>query len=574
MTDADFSRFSIPLSTQRRVFQRLFERAQAFAADVPNANERANAVVKTLEILRLERSVYSTEEPDAAFLDDWRRRAETTLDDARRAISTVESRGERSYLRRLALDAALALNAFDATFFNENAAVGLLAEIDDAEERQNALAVYSNRLADRIFRFKRSDGPERAKAFAALDEIEDLRSFERAAGAVVAAVLFAALQRNDAPKATFSCDATLDLTPFGTDVADVWEQFESPGGFLELCERAANDFLDLDAPTSASRQEIELRQAFNAETSRRLAAILTALDSGRDADGTPLDASALEELQTVVVEAIVASPFALERGEFFRTFFERAGTLDAFFPVFERLAEAEKATRNDANACLRSFYRLSPESCAQEKERWLDSLRRVANDAASNAVDVRVKLDRLTTYVELEFRFGDKTKGKEIVRDLLTLLPRLDSPFERARFYRRLVATHLDASYPKAAQKLARLWESELAAVEPDDLRDAAFVDAFDLYSQVANFDATTLSKFTATVSAPLARLEIETSAELDLLRFQEVERNSSTDDKLDALVESTFRRLETLAETPPDEAVFALVKIADAFARRVGVPR
>ncbi len=566
MTDDRFSTFRLELPLKSRVFQRLFKRAQAFAAGVSNANERANAHVKSLEILCLERSLYPTESLDDSIFADWRRRVETTLDAAKEAISAVESRGERSYLRRLALDAALALNAFDAMFFIEATADAFLAEIDDAEERQNALAVYSSRLADRIFRFRRSDGPERAKAFALADEIEDLRSFERAAATVAAAVILDATKRSGANDFSFPPNATLDLTPFGADVVAIWEQLESSGGFLELCERAANKFLALDAATPPARAEIELFQAFNVETRRRLAAILTALDSGVDADGEPLDESDREELQIVVGEAIIASPFALENGEFYRAFLERSRNLAAFFPVFARLAEAEQATRDDAKPCLRSFYRLSPENCALEKERWLAVARRVANDATSTSCEPRVKLDSLTTFAELEFQFGDKAKGKEVVRDATSILPRLPSPFERARFYRRLVALHSNASYPKAAQKLARLWFAELVAIEPEDLRDAALADAFDLYSLVVNRDETRLNEFVEAVSAFLPGVELETRLQLDLLFSQSVATESA---RLDALVESTLARLETRDETSPDEAVFTLVKIAAAFADR-----
>ncbi|MBR4834118.1 MAG: hypothetical protein IKU86_07290 [Thermoguttaceae bacterium] len=570
MPDAVSPRFQVPTSTKRRVFQRLFERAQAFAAAVSNANEQANALVKSLEILRLERELYATKTLDAPSLADWRLCVKTTLDAAKEAISAVESRGERSYLRRIALDAALALNAFDATFFNEKAADDFLAEIDDAEERQNALAAYSSRLAERIFRFKQSDGSERVKAFALVDEIEDLRSFERAASTVAAAVLFDATSRNTTRESDLSLNATLDLTPFGDDVAAVWEQFESVGGFLELCERAANEFLNFNDATPPTRAEIELRRAFNAETRRRLETILTALDSGFDADGNSLDENDREEMQNVVAEAVASSPFVLQDGDFFRAFLDRSCNLAAFFPVFERLSEAEKASRSDANCRLRSFYRLSSEDCAQEKERWLDAARRVANDAESTNAEFRVKIDRLTTFAELEFQFGDKAKGKETVRDLLSSLPRLDSPFERARYYRRLVAIHLKAAYPKAAQKLAQLWLAELAAIEPEDLRDAALVDAFDLYAKVVKSDATALTEFVATTSASLARVELQTRRNLDLLFSQEVGADATElASRLASLADSTLQQFEALDETPPDEAVFALVNIADAFARR-----
>ena len=43
----------------RPVFQRVFERANAFAAQGLNANERANAFVKSLEILNLERRFFN-----------------------------------------------------------------------------------------------------------------------------------------------------------------------------------------------------------------------------------------------------------------------------------------------------------------------------------------------------------------------------------------------------------------------------------------------------------------------------------------------------------------------------------
>ncbi|MBR4977076.1 MAG: hypothetical protein IKY61_08465, partial [Thermoguttaceae bacterium] len=151
----------------RPVFQRLFERASEIASRALNANERANADVKALEILRLERLLSPPSfERDAASsndatLADWRLRVANALEAVRQSIAKVESRTERAYLSRLALDAALVLNAFDATFFTESTADALLAEIDDAEERQNALVAYSKRLAARIARFHLSDAPER-----------------------------------------------------------------------------------------------------------------------------------------------------------------------------------------------------------------------------------------------------------------------------------------------------------------------------------------------------------------------------------------------------------------------------
>lgn len=566
------------LAPFRPVFQRFFERANEIVSQAPNANERANAAVKALKFIHLESLLYPTSPELAdALLADWRRRAENAIETARQAIATVESRTERAYLRRLALDAALLLNACDRTFFVEQTADALLAEIDDAEERQNALVDYSRRLAARIERFGLSDSSEREKALAQVEEIEDLRVFEEAAATVVAAVLFDAARRDDAPSIADALDATLDLTLFGDDVANAWEQFESESGFLELCERAAADAFVSSAARFASSpataQEIALRQAFNAETRRRLTSILNALDG--DGDDSPLDEDERDELQSVVDEAVVASPFALENGEFFRAFLERSRNLDAFFPVFQRLDEAEKSVAgasDAANAYLRSFYRFDAETLAAEKARWLESARRVA----SLEGDLTVKVDRLTTSAEIEFQFGDKTAGKNVVRRLLNLLPRLESPFERAHIYRRLVETHLTASYPKTAQKLAVLWKAEIDAIEPEDFRDAALGDAFDLYAQAVKFDEERISDFLCSISAPLVRLDCETRAELARLFSQ-----ADAPDKLDGasvassvatLIDAAVASLKKFDDAAPDEAVFTLVKIALALANRLNV--
>lgn len=569
------------LAPFRPVFQRFFERANEIVSQAPNANERANAVIKALKFIHLESLLYPTSpELAAPLLADWRRRAESAIETARQAIATVESRTERAYLRRLALDAALLLNASVRTFFVEQTADALLAEIDNAEERQNALVDYSRRLAARIERFGLSDSSEREKALAQVEEIEDLRVFEEAAATVVAAVLFDAARRDDAPSiadASDALDATLDLTPFGDDVANAWEQFESESGFLELCERAATDAFASSAARFASSpataQEIALRQAFNAETRRRLTSILNALDG--DGDDSPLDEDERDELQSVVDEAVVASPFALENGEFFRAFLERFRNLDAFFPVFQRLDEAEKSVADAsdaANAYLRSFYRFDAETLAAEKARWLESARRVA----SLEGDPTVKVDRLTTSAEIEFQFGDKTAGKNVVRRLLNLLPRLESPFERAHIYRRLVETHLTASYPKTAQKLAALWKAEIDAIEPEDFRDAALGDAFDLYAQAVKLDKERISDFLNSISAPLVRLDCETRAELARLFSQ-----ADAPDKLDGanvassvatLIDAAVASLKKFDDASPDEAVFTLVKIALALANRLNV--
>ena len=569
------------LASFRPVFQRLFERANAIVSQAVNANERANAAVKSLEILRLERPLYPPS--NDATLADWRSRVATSLNAVCETIATVESRTERAYLRRLALDAALSLNASDETFFVESTADALLAEIDDAEERQNALVVYSKRLAARIARFRLSAAPERAKAFALTDEIEDLRFFEEAAATVVAAVLFDATQSNDAPFVADATNATLDLTPFGEDVADAWEQFESPGGFLELCERAA---LELFAFYSAERsaaprpQEIALRQAFNAETRRRLEKIAAALAADVDLDGAPLDADARDELQSVVDKAVVASPFALKNGEFYRAFLERSRNLDAYFPIFERLIEAEKALDatpdaqddnarpNVATDYLRSFYNVDSAFFADEKTRWLESARRVAAFPSN----LSVKLDRLTASAELEFRFGDKDVGKNAVRELLGALPRLDSSFERAQIYRRLVAAHLAAFYPKAAQKLASLWKAEIDAIEPEDFRDSALAAAFDLYAQVVKLDETAVSDFLETIAAPLVRLDCETRFQLARLFSQADSRNQTDVAQVANLVETSVADSAIFADAAPDEAVLALVKIAAALANRLDV--
>ncbi len=571
------------LESTRRLFQRLFERLASFIADVPNANERANAAVKSLEVLQLERRFFSTSPLDLSepSVDDWRRRVELALEAVERDVLTVESRSERAYLRRLALDAALALNAFDATFFVERFADALLAEIDDAEERQNALVAYSTRLADRIYRFRQSAAPERAKAFALTEEIDDLRFFENAASNVVAAVLFDATRCDAAPFVSLpTSDATLDLTAFGTDVAETLEQFESPGGLLELCERAGAQFFEVRSSLPPTPQEVALRRALNVETRRRLEALLTALDADVAFDGSPLDKDGRDEFQNVVDEAVVESPFALENGEFFRAFFERSRNLDAFFPIFKRLDEAERASLappdasqipdasaqdGDATVCYRSFYTLTPTECAEEKTRWLETARRIA--ARSDAFDavLYVKLDRLATYAELEFQFGDKTNGKNAVRQALGLVPRLDSPFERAYIYRRLVALHLSSSYPKTAQKLATLLKAELDAIEPDDLRDAGLVDAFDLYAQAVKVDAETISAFIDSLVFPLARLECETRFELKNILSQPV--TSNVVEKIANLADSVLNSLATFDETSPDEAVFMFVKIATVVA-------
>lgn len=572
------------LESTRRLFQNLFERLVHFVADVPNANERANAAVKSLEILRLESQFFSERSLDlsAPSVDDWRRRVETALAAIVRDVATVESKSERAYLRRLALDAALSLNACDKTFFNEPYADALLAEIDDAEERQNALVAYSTRLAERVSRFRKRDGSERAKAFAALEEIEDLRLFERAAANVVAAVIFNATQNPDATNGAPFQTATLDLTPFGDDVAETWEQFESSGGFLELCERATFEVFERSRNAPPTPAEIALRQALSGETRRRLEAILTSLDSGLTDDGSTLNEDERAELQNVVDEAVIVSPFALSDGEFYRALLERNRNLDAFVPIFERLAEAENATaapletENAPSDVGLTAYRKSLYHCltlndAEEKTRWLDSARQVATRSLTFEGDLRVKLNRLTTWAEIEFRFGDKTDGKTAVRETLGFLPRLGSPFERARLYRRLVATHLDASYSKAAQKLASLWKAELDAIEPEDLRDAALVDAFDLYAKAVKQDPATLSAFCESLSAPLARLEAETRLRLALLFSQDDAPNVAAVARQFAnLADSTVAKLQTLDEVAPDEAVFTVVKIATAFAARL----
>lgn len=581
MTDRNALRSDDFLAPFQPVFQRLFEQANEIVSQAPNANERANAAVKALKFLHLEGLLF----PSSLDLADWRRRAEGAIETVRQAIATVEFRTERAYLRRLALDAALLLNACDQTFFVEPTANALLAEIDDEEERQNALVDYSRRLAVRIERFGLSDAPERAKAFGFLDEIEDLRFFEEAAASVVAAVLFDAARRDAAPLVVVDAadvlDATLDLTPFGEDVANAWEQFESESGFLELCERAAVDAFASSAARFASspatEPEIALRQAFNAETRRRLTTILNALDV--DGDDSPLDDDKRDELQSVVDEAVVESPFALENGEFFRAFLERSRNLDAFLPVFERLAEAEKSVANAsaaANAYLCSFYRFDAETLAAEKARWLESARRVATQSATFEGNLSVKADRLTTSAEIEFQFGDKTAGKNVVRRLLNLLPRLESPFERAHIYRRLVATHLTASYPKTTQKLAALWKAEIDAIEPEDFRDAALGDAFDLYEQAVKLDGERISDFLNSISSPLVRLDCETRSELAVLFAQ-----ADAPDKLDGanvassvatLIDKSVASLKKLDDASPDEAVFTLVKIALALANRLNV--
>lgn len=581
---------AVSLEATRRLFQRLFERLAAFIADVPNANERANAAVKSLEILRLESRFFAASALDLSepSADDWRRRVEAALEAVKRAISTVESRSERAYLRRLALDAVLALNDCSATFFVEQFADELLAEIDDAEERQNALVAYSTRLADRVYRFRQSAAPERAKAFALTDEIEDLRFFESAAAKVVAAVLFDATRCDVAPLAVSpSSDATLDLTPFGDDVESAWSQFESPGGFLELCERASAEFFDANLSSSPTPQEVALRRALNVETRRRLEALLTALDSDVDLEGAPLDEDAREELQNVVNEAVIESPFALESGEFFRAFLERSRNLDAFFPIFERLAEAEKAAsvptgasqaetdadpKVNATSCVNSFYNFTASECAEEKTRWLDAARRIAAHYDAFEADLYVKADSLATYAELEFQFGDKTNGKNAVRKTLGLLPRLDSSFERAHVYRRLVATHISSSYPKTAQKLATLLKTELDAIEPDDLRDAGLVDVFELYRQAVKLDATAISAFIDSLASPLARFECETDFKLQLLFSQPF--TLSVIEEIADLADSALSALATFDETAPDEAVFAFVKIATEVADSFSRPR
>ena len=551
----------------RPVFSLVFERANAFASQGANANERANAYVKSLEILNLERCFLHKSTPD-----DWRRRVETTLETIVREISTVESRPERSYLRRLALDAALNLNANDATFFVAPFVDALLGEIDESEERQNALVAYATRLADRLSRFPTRDEAERLQAFTLLEEIEDLRLFERAAADVVAAVLFNSTRRDDAPALAISDCATLDLTSFGADVAETWEQFESPGGFLELCERASVERFALSCDTAPTEREIALRQALSAETRRRLETILTALDSGLADDGSPLDDAERSELQSVVDEAVIASPFALKNGEFFRAFLERSRNLAAFVPLLERLAEAENADVGAAPNIYRDeIYRRLSLNCAEEKTRWLDSVRQVASRFSAFEADQRVKLDRLTTLAEIEFRFGDKTNGKNAVREALAALPRLESPFERASIYRRLVAAHIQASYPKAAQKLASLWKTELDAIVPEDLRDAALLDALDLYAQAVKQDATDLSAFVQSLASPLASLVGAARTRLAFL-FSEENAPSVAEliESLTTVVKSTVATLEKIDDVAPDETVFTLVKIATTIAAQL----
>lgn len=159
---------------------------------------------------------------------------------------------------------------------------------------------------------------------------------------------------------------------------------------------------------------------------------------------------------------------------------------------------------------------------------------------------------------------------------MLNLLPRLESPFERAHIYRRLVETHLTASYPKTAQKLAALWKAEIDAIEPEDFRDAALGDAFDLYAQAVKLDKERISDFLNSISAPLVRLDCETRAELARLFSQ-----ADAPDKLDGanvassvatLIDAAVASLKKFDDASPDEAVFTLVKIALALANRLNV--
>jgi hypothetical protein len=253
---------------------------------------------------------------------------------------------------------------------------------------------------------------------------------------------------------------------------------------------------------------------------------------------------------------------------------ERSRNLKAFLPIFELLAEAENApSASNANVCGDDIYQPSSFACDEEKTRWLESVRQVAARSSTFEADLRVKIDRLTTLAEIELRFGDKTNGKNAVRETLGTLPRLESPFERAQIYRRLVASHLQASYPKAAQKLASLWKAELDAIDPDDLRDAALLDAIDLYRRAVKQDAAAFSAFVESFSSPLASLD--GAARLTLVSLFADENAVSASETVSSilnLIETTVASLEKTADVAPDETVFTLVRIATAIADQLNV--
>ncbi|MBR5626303.1 MAG: hypothetical protein IKW74_01620, partial [Thermoguttaceae bacterium] len=132
--------------TIQHFFHQVFVRIGELANGIPEANERANVACKSLELLRWEKNIQNfvpqisgqTEIPQSQHVEqDWQIQVQTQIDRVRGLICNVNNRAEQAYLRRLLLEAVLQIDKYRQ--FTELVVDSLLAEIDDEEERQNAI---------------------------------------------------------------------------------------------------------------------------------------------------------------------------------------------------------------------------------------------------------------------------------------------------------------------------------------------------------------------------------------------------------------------------------------------------
>lgn len=557
-------------ATAASAFRRLAKRAATRIDEIADANERANAAIKTLSLFYSERAALTVENQNVDA--DWRPRFDAFVERVRGLIADVENRAERAYLRRIFLEAALKFAKFESeTAKIDKIADKTLAEIDDEEERQNALFVYSSALARRVGRLD-DFAATRAKALELADELDDLRQFEEVVATTAIDVLFNRARR----KPEESADATADVATVYADVETELNELESEEGFLRFFSAlpgAPDAFGD-----GETRQTAAIRKAFEAETRRRLTRLLDALDSGKDADGEPLDDADLEDWQALAQNVEFASPFFLEDGDFWRSFalrfrrFEPLKTLLNAAENAEKIAlETETASKNDLR---RVFFPKSAEFYSDEKAKTLDAIRRLGSDPAFDA-SPRRKIDALLELAQVEFSSGDKANAKNAVRDVFANVSKIATAVERAGIYRRIVETNLAAGLKKAAKKTAEFLRAELDAIEPGDVRDREKSGVAALFWRVEPL-AEALSGTLGEFASPSAKFAAK--AVFDLERIFEPARQSdaATDAEdwktlrgaLESLVGQAVVEIAEYAEA--DEEVFALVELGEKIARIV----
>lgn len=329
------------------------------------------------------------------------------FDDAKARVDAVGDPKERDYLRRILLEAAR--DAFPNPA-EESALDALLDQIDDPDERQNALYSRCLTLAKALLRAKDYAATREALA-EKIEEIEDLRPYEEVLARIRAADAIEGYRSDDEePLQTVAGRALLDDGAIVEFLAD-----QPPERVAYFSRPALDDFL-----------------TFLKEKAREINS--DALDDDERAETR-------EELRTFVLR----SPEFLARREEFRPVLKEC---DAFAAVVGAIRLALAQPSKDADA-LRADLELAATLADADPKRLV------------------ALVDAILTSSE---NAGAVPAAKDATRKAIAVMMK-DAAKRRVDAWTTLVRAHAIAGMTEPARRLATLAKEQIDALDPAPTR-------------------------------------------------------------------------------------------------------